>query len=118
VQADETRTFYRLLKSSEATADDFKSNAALGLQPRRPLSGLARECWRGISVWETLQQASAVARVHTMAGRYAARLVIPAGAAVRYQRTFRAEGHYTLWTVPATLLSYVVDVLSIDPFEQ
>jgi hypothetical protein len=38
------------------SVEDFKSNEALGVQPHRPLTGLALECWNGVSAWETLEQ--------------------------------------------------------------
>src|SRR5438309_6463393 len=107
--------FYRILRSSEPTLDDFKSNEALGVRPRRPLSGLALECWSGISVWETLQQASSAARRMVSDRRYVAQLAVSRRPEVRSRRTFRAEGHYTLWAEPEILLECVVSVVPIDP---
>lgn len=87
------------------------------MQPRRPLSGLALECWNGVSVWETLEQARQMARGVASLGRCVARLEIPAGAEVRSQRTFRTEGHHTLWAEPEVLLRCVASVVLVDPVE-
>jgi hypothetical protein len=67
--------------------------------------------WDGISVYATEQQSRAKARQFPLLGRYLARLEIPAGLAVRIERTTRSEGHHTLWASGAVLRSCVVGVV-------
>jgi len=104
------RTFYRIVHSDSPELGDFVSNAALGRPPRRPTPEVLR-LWDGISVYATEQQAREKAHQFPQLGRYLARLEIPAGLAVRIERTTRSEGHHTLWAPGVVLRSCVVGVV-------
>ena len=106
------RTFYRLVKSDPPTPADFLSHYARGWEPRRK-DPVTLDRWRGVSVYETEEQARAIAQKFPQLGRHIAMLEIPEGGPIRLQRTGREEGHHTLWAEPVDLLARVVSVVSV-----
>jgi hypothetical protein len=111
-------TFYRVVRHDPPTVVDFVSPLALGRSLRDP-DPERRRLWNGVSANATLRQASSRARDYPALGRYVARLDIPQGAAVRWERTLpRSRGHYTLWAEPAVLLSHVTVVTALDMWEE
>lgn len=98
------RTLYRIIKSPQATPDDFRSQKELGA-PLRSTSPEAIAAYDGVSVFATAAQARAAnALPRKPIGTHLATLTIAdallAGndPAIRVQRTFaQREGHHTLW---------------------
>ncbi len=98
------RTLYRIIKSQQATPDDFRSQKELGA-PLRSTSPEAIAAYDGVSVFATAAQARAANVLpRKPIGTHLATLTIAdvllAGndPAIRVQRTFaQREGHHTLW---------------------
>jgi hypothetical protein len=103
-------TFYRIVRSNPPTMLDFTSLFAQGVSVRTADAESLR-LHSGISVSATEQQARNRAHDMPWLGRFIARLEIPAGSAIRYERTLRTRGHHTLWGEPAELLRCVVAVI-------
>ena len=112
------RTFYRIVWTDPPTLDDFESHAARGDMARFP-SAEAQRLASGISVFRSLGQAQRTARKRPpWLGRgYVARLVIPYESGARIERTTKSAGHYTLWADPASIISWVVDVVPVTEQE-
>lgn len=106
------RTFYRIVHRDPPTDDDFKSYAALGIPLLRD-DPESRRLAQGISTYATARRARGRAEDLPTLGRYIAALEIPDGAPVRFERTTRAQGHYTLWGDPSYLRSRVVSVVPV-----
>jgi len=107
VTDEEYRSFYRIVRASRATLDDFVSNAARG----RPKPSDPRDAyvWDGLSVYNTAAQARRKRRESPVLGNFIAVLRVPLDGSVRVERT-RGAGHHTLWANPDALLSLVVAV--------
>lgn len=104
-----TRTFFRIVRRSMATVDDFRSAAAMGL----PRSGQLED---GISVFATEAQARAKARQYRLLGDHIAQLEVPTYVIV--ERTLpRSRGHHTMWGPPEVLLGCVVAVRPVGTSE-
>ena len=67
----------------------------------------------GISVFSTLSQARRKRRRSPVLGQYVAVLRVPTDGSIRFERTFREEGHHTIWADEALLLSFVVSVAEL-----
>ena len=98
------RIFYRLC-SKNLSANQFQSDQERGFALDDP----AREDeWRGVSIWETEQQA--VSRSNKPSGSriYVAVLHIPTDGTVKFRRTLpELEGHHTVWGAPDQILDLV-----------
>jgi hypothetical protein len=106
-------SFYRIVRSSPPTLQDFTSNSALGRVLRDP-DPERQHLWHGISVNATASQARTRARDFPALGRWIARLDIPSDAPVVWARTLpNSRGHHTLWGEPDVLLRCVVDVAPV-----
>jgi hypothetical protein len=105
-----TRVFYRIVRSDPPTLVDFMSNEALGRQPRRPLFAHDRDRWRGVSHFDSQELAIFAAGASPWLGGFVATVVVPPGAPIRFEQTYRA-GHCTLWGEPSDLLELVVSVV-------
>ena len=103
------RIFYRIVRSDPPTLDDFRSYEELGI--RTGSDDPETRLRRGISVNATEAQARRRARGLPVLGSYIAALAIAEDGPVRYERTTRSPGHYTLWGPPAALLASVVRVV-------
>jgi hypothetical protein len=105
------RVLYRLVGAYPPARRDFLSYKALG----RPLLNEAnRDVWAGVSVQNTMAQARNRAKI--IRGKtYVAVLEVPDDADIRCERTGGTRGHYTLWGEPDELLSYVRDVIELNP---
>ena len=100
--------FFRIVRGSRPTRQDFLSNKDKGLPPRGPEIDDPAE-WAGISVFDTRERAERLARRRNFAlGAFVAELRIPDDAPVLVRKTF-GPGHYTLWGVPPVFLALVVD---------
>jgi len=105
-------TFYRIVLTDPPSREDFLSNAARALLPRRNDPEVAR-VWDGISVYSTEAQARRRARGAPWLGPHIAELLIREGAMIRVERTTRSAGHYTVWGEPDMLLRCVIRVVAV-----
>jgi hypothetical protein len=103
------RAFYRLVRESPPTVQDFLSNAAQGRTLASSDAELQRR-WEGISVFDSLERARQHARRRPELGRFIAELWVTEGMAVDYERTGNTRGHYTLWGEPDIIRQCVVGV--------
>src|SRR4051795_11808283 len=108
-QAGAVRTFYRIVKTNPPTVADFTSNLALGRVPKYP-DPRVLSLWNGLSVFDQESQARQKALEAPYLGRYIAELRVIESDPLRYQRTLRTPGHYTLWGSSNLMLSRVVAV--------
>ena len=108
-EAEEFRTFYRVVRTDPPTRQDFLSHEALGIQLRNPDD---HELWRGLSVQATEQQARQRARLPGF-GRFIAEVSIPVDGDIRWQRTGRQPGHHTLWGSPDELVASVTRTVAV-----
>jgi hypothetical protein len=106
--------FYRIIRSQNATLDDFKSAKALG----KPLRDRAhvREWEAGVSVFDSLEYACQRARAFRFAlGRFVIGLRIPDDGSVEVAQTGIDRHHFTVYADPERLLSLVDgNVVRID----
>ncbi len=105
------RLFFRIVKTNPPTHVDFRSGKAKGEEP--PNDPRLRAVFDGISVFSTLSQARRKRRRSPILGEYVAVLRVPTDGSTRYERTFRDEGHHTIWADEALLLSFVVSVIQL-----
>jgi hypothetical protein len=106
--------FYRILEGPMPRLRDFTSFQALGRPLRRQTPELLRR-WSGISVYETEEQARAMAVWRPSIGRFIAAVRIEEGAPIRVEQTGDpATGHYTLWGEPSELLARVVSIVPVE----
>jgi hypothetical protein len=94
------------------TVDDFRSEQAKGRRPRNSEPETLR-LWNGISVYRTEAQARRKARALPILGTFIAAVYLAEGVAVRYERTTKSDGHYTLWGDAHVLLAGVVNVTPV-----
>lgn len=111
-------TVYRIVWTDPPTIEDFRSNTEMGV-PLRRTSPHAARLWDGISVYRTHSQARKTARKYPpWLGRgFIARVVIPANAEVRLERTLNSAGHYTMWADATAVLSWVDTLVPVTPPE-
>jgi hypothetical protein len=81
--------------------------------PRRDDPEVAR-LWDGISVFATEAQARRRARSAPWLGSPIAELVIIEALPIRFDRTTRSAGHFTVWGEPDDLLQCVRRVVPVD----
>jgi hypothetical protein len=105
------RLFYRIVKTNPPTLLDFRSGKAKGEEPPDDPRLLA--VFDGISVFSKLSQARRKRRRSPVLGQYVAVLRVPTDGSVRFERTFRDEGHHTIWADEALLRSFVVSVIEL-----
>lgn len=103
-----SRIFYRTVKLLAPVREDFLSDKESGKTVPRKLE-LVR-LWEGLSVFEGLDQARQKAKEFPAQGAFIATLAIPDDGRIRYERTGRTEGHYTLWGDANDLLRCVTSV--------
>ncbi len=106
------RTFFRIVLTDPPTLRDFLSYEELGIRVGGDDPEAAR-LRQGISVNATEAQARRRARGMPRLGRYIAELTIPADSPIRFERTTKSAGHYTLWGDPATLMGCVRRVVPV-----
>jgi len=105
-----SRTFFRIVRTDPPTVDDFTSAAARGRRITAGLPEALHRLWDGISVYATVAQAQRKARRSPMLGAHVAELLVEEVGPIRFERTTREAGHFTLWGGPTTLLQSVVSV--------
>jgi hypothetical protein len=98
------RVFYRLC-GRNLSANQFRSDRERGF----PLDDPTKEPeWRGVSVWETQQQA--VSRSNKAPGTriYVAELRVPTDGSVEFARTQPdLDGHHTIWATAEQIYDLV-----------
>lgn len=108
--------FYRLLRDAAAPPDEFSSNRDLGKRQRSAENALI---FRGISVWQQIEQAESLARHlnHLAPRRRPFRYI----AAVETDPVHghacaqtRSEGHWTIWGEPAEFSGRVRGVFPVS----
>jgi len=104
-------TYFRIVRTNPATAQDFLSDKARGIPPRND-EPLTLHVWDGISVYRTFGQAARKARDYPFLGSYIAEVDITGRADVRVEKTF-GRGHHTVWGTPDVLLACVVSIVSV-----
>jgi len=97
--------FYRVVVTDPPTEADFLSDRARGKPPPRTPELL--RLWDGLSVMDTEEGAREIARNFPANGAFIAALAIPNNSPIRYERTLRRPGHYTIWGEAAALLDRV-----------
>ncbi len=105
------RTFYRIIISATPDLGDFTSAKALGRSP--PSDPTLARLWDGISVFATEAQAISKAKAYHWLGEFVARLEFATDAQIRWERTLRGRGHFTLWAEPSVLLACVVSTVPV-----
>ena len=109
------RRLFRIVKQDPPRLQDFLSHAALGVQPRRPLSSRDLDRWRGVSIYSSRSAARGKATDSPWLGSYVAELSLPDNdARLRLEQTGRDREHYTIWAEPALLLSFVTIVTPVE----
>ncbi len=103
--------FYRILVGERPRIDDFRSNAALGMEPKRPLTPEQVPLWEGLSVFDDRMATRDHASRSPWLGQFAAELYLPGLAADEARRTTRTPGHWTLWVPAERLLASVVAII-------
>jgi hypothetical protein len=105
------RTFYRNVHGPDPPLDDFTSDKARG-EPE-PFDPVRASLYDGISVFNLEQQARRKARAYPSQGDHIARLELPDGAPVSFERTLSTNGHFTLRGDPEYLRSRVVSIVPV-----
>lgn len=96
------RVFYRVTRSNPPTLQDFSSNFLIGRTLANPTPERVR-LWKGISVFETEEQAREKAKAVPQVGRFIARIDFTNAPQIIAEPTLGA-GHYTVWGAPDELL--------------
>jgi hypothetical protein len=111
------RRLFRIVRSDPPTLRDFMSHAALGKQPRRPLSRREQDLWRGVSVYQSASAAAEKARAIPSLGAFIAEVILPESLECRIEQTGRELEHHTVWESPDTLLTHVNAIVHVDSVE-
>ena|SRR5579884_2345190 len=108
------RTFYRIVKSSPPTDDDFvpKVVVAQAVLAKRP--DLAR-LMTGISVFDDVELARKKAVQFPVLGDLLAEVTIPDDSPIRFERTTSSRGHYTMWGDQTQLRQLVTRIEPVGP---
>lgn len=102
------RTFYRIVWTNPPTIADFIPKRSKPGWMEDPEVARLRS---GISVYQTEAQARRKSRGMPWLGNaFIAELQIADQADIRYERTTRSHGHFTLWGSPDIILASVVRV--------
>lgn len=101
------RTLYWLVTSDPPTRDDFRSYFETG-QVRSNANARAIELLKGVSMWETEEQALALRERMRARFDYVAEVSIP--DAIRVVRQGRSRGHHNVYASADDLLRWVVRV--------
>ena len=109
----EPRRFYRLCRSREepALASAVRSNYELGRDPRGP-ELVAAVIHMSLSMFDTLEQVTQLARALPQIGGYVAAFELAGGRGLCVAKTGR-PGHWSVWGRPEQLLACVADVVEV-----
>jgi hypothetical protein len=70
--------------------------------------------WEGLSVYRTLAQSRRKARGVPFLGQHVAILDVPDDGPIRYERTTRSSGHFTLWGDAEAIAACIVAVVPVN----
>lgn len=105
-----TRSFFRLVETDPPTREQFLSYFDRGLTPPdAPPRQI--DLHKGVSMFETEEQARKLALEVTKPYDYIAEVAVPHG--VRAERQGRRAGHHNVYAAPDDLLSWVVRVVRV-----
>jgi hypothetical protein len=100
---------HRIVLTDPPTLADFTSDESMGLPPADDDPSRLR-LRSGISVYATENQARRKALDYPRLGEHIAVLDVPNLGPLRFERTTRSRGHYTLWGDPDEIHRCVVAV--------
>ena len=110
-----TETFYRIVKTTPPTLDDFTSNAAKNRIPRgREVTDSAVH--HGLSMYSRQDDAIHMAQRFPKLGDFIAEVAIPiADPDIRIRRHAinPNDSHHTVWCAPDQCLSYVFAIIPV-----
>lgn len=99
------RTYYRIVRGSDVSEDDFKPAKELGKPLLDP--ALERQWAEGVSVYATFDRAANRARRYRYRlGRFVATVTLPIDTSVEVEQSGNDPLHYTLYANPRQLLSF------------
>ncbi len=105
------KTLYRTIQKRTPAPEDFLSNIAKGKPlPRNPEK---QRLALGISCWETLAQARAMAKRFPSLGNFIAEIALDDDEQVHYKRTTESVGHWTAWAASDVFLQCVQTVYPV-----
>ena len=97
------REFFRFVRGSRPTLEDFKPIGATGRPLRFPQ--YRREFEEGVSVFDNFDHACRTARRNRFRqGRYIVKVTVPEDGSVEFKQTF-SQHHYTLYATPEEALA-------------
>jgi hypothetical protein len=105
------RSLYRTVKSNPPTRDDFLSYERLGKPMPKSQEQIRR--WRGVSTFETPDQARRIALANPSQGGFIAEVAIPTDGRITYERTGKNAGHYTIWGDADEIVQCVISVVPV-----
>ena len=103
------RLRYRVCRTDPPTEFDFFSHFRRGIRLRQP-TPRAIDLSKGVSLWETEEQARALALRFPHTGHYVAAVAVP--DRVR-QEGHPTSGHWNVWAEPEEMLTWVVQVVPV-----
>lgn len=109
------RSLYRTVKNNPPLRDDFLSYERLGKPMPRSEAQVRR--WKGISTFETRDQARRLAIANPGQGTFIAEVAIPADGRITYERTGKNAGHYTVWGDADEIAHCVISVVPVHEEE-
>lgn len=105
---------HRIVLANPPAEHDFLSDRTRG-KPR-PTDPNLEPYWHGLSAYATEAQARKKARRVPMLGTAIAVLDLPDDdPSIRFERSLKSSGHYTVWGDPSVLLSRVQSVVPVEP---
>jgi hypothetical protein len=110
-QSEPARLF-RIVQTNPPTQDDFVSNPRRG-KPVRHVTPQTQRLIDGLSVFDSEEMTRSVARSFPKIGTFIAELHVRSTGTLRWERTTRTPGHYTLWGDPDECLNSVTRVTSV-----
>lgn len=110
------RVLHRTVKTDPPAAIDFMSNKALGKPPR---NAELREpvLHDGLSVWDSLESAIAMARQFPQHGAFIAELTIAPDSMITIRKT-RGPGHFTIFGHAEAIRACVTRVFPVGAQEE
>lgn len=97
-------TFYRIIRDSEPSLEDFMSPRSLGRRLKDPLH--EREWGEGIFVFDDFDRACVIARRWAFRqGSYIVALLVPEGSDIEFRQTFSDDHHFTIYEDPHVIMA-------------
>lgn len=95
-----------------ALTECFKSNYALG-RPARGPERANEVIWRGVSMYESVDGASAVSRSYPVLGSFVAEVRLLPDSGITYC-FWGSAGHMSVWADPAVLVANIADIVKVE----